>query len=62
MNLESFFEHLLCFDRIESFSLTLRCTYEHVETGVRMVAASKQLAIIQPVLTGTELEFVNSIV
>ena len=46
----------------ESFSVILRCMYEHVETGVRMVAASKQLAIIQPVLTGTELEFVNSIV
>ena len=54
----------ICFALIvvENFSLTLRCTYEHVETGVRMVAASKQLAIIQPVLTGTELEFVNSIV
>ena len=47
---------------VENFSLNLWCTYEHVETGVRMVAASKQLAIIQPVLTGTELEFVNSIV
>ena len=47
---------------VESFSLTLRCTYEHMETGVRMVAASKQLAIKQPVLTCKELEFVNSIV
>ena len=45
--------------------MTSRCMYEHVDFSSKVIVnkkTSKQLVIKQPVLTGSELEIVNSIV